>query len=246
MRHDGGGGGGPQHHRSRRRDLLLLRSRVPARVHGRPAVVPATHLTFTSPDTGARVKIRHEFSVDRHPDSVWEFFQDIPNVASCMPGAELTEEHGEGKYSGKVSVKLGAMTATFEGQCTIDPDHGTRVCQIEGKGVDRRGGSRGQVAVEYSVDDHTDAAGGSHVTVDADVKLSGAAAQFGRAGLIQEMSSRLIDEFVQCLEAKLEATTAEEAAQIQAREVKGFSLFFASLWSTIRRWFGRSGNRRQT
>jgi uncharacterized protein len=182
------------------------------------------------------VQIRHEFTVDRDPDAVWEFFQDIPEVASCMPGAQLTDEHGEGRYSGKVSVKLGAMTATFEGQCAIDPDHGARVCQISGKGVDRRGGSRGQVQVEYSVDAVD---GRSHVTVDADVKLSGAAAQFGRAGLINEMSSRLIDEFVQCLEAKLEAETPEEAAAISAGEVRGFTLFFASLWSTIRRFFGR-------
>jgi uncharacterized protein len=185
------------------------------------------------------VQIKHEFTVDRSPDAVWEFFQDIPEVASCMPGAELTEVHGDGKYSGKVSVKLGAMTATFEGQCEIDPDHGERVCQISGKGVDRRGGSRGQVAVNYSVDDHPDAAGRSHVTVDADVKLSGAAAQFGRAGLITEMSNRLIDEFVRCLEAKLEASTPEEAAAIHAGEVKGLSLFFASLWSTIRGFIRR-------
>jgi carbon monoxide dehydrogenase subunit G len=182
------------------------------------------------------VQISHEFTVDRPPDAVWEFFQNIPEVATCMPGAELTEVHDDDRYSGKVSVKLGAMTATFEGQCTIDPDHGTRVCTIEGKGVDRRGGSRGQVAVNYAVND---VEGRSHVTVDADVKLSGAAAQFGRAGLITEMSNRLINEFVQCLEAKLEATTPEEAAAIHAGEVKGFSLFFASLWSAIKRLFRR-------
>jgi uncharacterized protein len=185
------------------------------------------------------VKIRHEFNVDRSSDMVWEFFQDIPNVASCMPGAELIEEKGDGGYAGRVSVKLGAMTATFEGTCKIDPDHGTKKCQIEGKGVDKRGGSRGQVVVEYAVDDHPETTGRSHVTVDADVKLSGAAAQFGRAALIQEMSSRLIDEFVYCLEAKLDATTPEEVASIHASEVKGFSLFFASLWSTIRSWFRR-------
>ena len=44
--------------------------------------------------------------------------------------------------------------------------------------------------------------GGTRVTVDADVMLAGAAAQFGRTGLIQEMSKRLIGEFVHCVEAE--------------------------------------------
>lgn len=183
------------------------------------------------------MKIRHEFEVARPAAAVWTFFQDIPEVASCMPGAELQDQQGDDIYEGKVSVKLGAMTATFEGQATIDPDPETMTCQIEGKGVDRRGGSRGQVSVEYRLHGVN---GGTRVEVDADVKLSGAAAQFGRKGLITEMSNRLIGEFVDCLEAKLGATSPEEAREIHAGDVKGFSLFFASLWSSIKAFFRRT------
>jgi hypothetical protein len=91
------------------------------------------------------------------------------------------------------------------------------------------------VKVNYSL---APAPAGTGVTIDADVTLSGAAAQFGRTGLINEMSSRLIGEFVQCVEGKLAATTVEEAAQIQAGEVKGFALFVQSLLAWIRRLFG--------
>jgi hypothetical protein len=101
---------------------------------------------------------------------------------------------------------------------------------IEGKGVDKKGGSRGQVKVLYTI---TSEGTGSKVVVDADMTLSGPAAQFGRTGLINEMSRRLISEFVSCLEAKLAAPTEAEAESIQAGEVRGISLFFASLWS----WF---------
>ena len=80
-------------------------------------------------------------------------------------------------------------------------------------------------------------------SVDAEVKLSGAIAQFGRTGLVTEMSKRLIGEFVECLELKLAAETAEEAAEIKASEVKGFSLFVSSLVSWIGRLFKRLAGR---
>jgi carbon monoxide dehydrogenase subunit G len=183
------------------------------------------------------VRISHTFEVARPVEDVWTFFQDIPSVSQCLPGAELTEDKGEGVYAGKVSVKLGPLSATFEGEATVSPDDVSRVGTIEGKGVDRRGGSRGQVKVAYTVS-QSDA--GTQVDIDADVTLSGAAAQFGRTGLINEMSSRLIGEFVTCVEGKLAAGSVEEARQVTAGEVKGFSLFIQSLLAWIRRLFSRS------
>ncbi len=182
------------------------------------------------------MKIENEFTVSRPVATVWEFFQDVPSVAQCLPGAELTEDRGDGTYAGKVSVKLGPMAANFEGEATVMPDAGGRRGSIDGKGADRRGGSRGQVKVEYVLEE-TD--GGTKVRIDADVTLSGAAAQFGRTGLISEMSNRLIGEFVACVEGKLAAETPEEAAEVKAADVKGFTLFLESLISWIKRLFTR-------
>jgi hypothetical protein len=128
------------------------------------------------------------------------------------------------------------MTATFEGEATVEADAATRTGSVSGKGVDKRGGSQGQMKMKYALE-AIDA--GTKITVDADVMLAGAAAQFGRTGLIQEMSKRLIAEFVECVEAKLAAQTVEEAAAVTAGEVKGMSLFLASLWATIVKFFKR-------
>ena len=182
------------------------------------------------------MNISNEFVVDRPIHTVWEAFQDVPSVVQCLPGATITEEKGGNVYAGVVEVKLGPMTPKFEGEAKISPDEPTRSGHLEGKGVDRSAGSRGQVDVEYRL---KEAGGTTHVFVDADIKLSGAIAQFGRTGLVEEMSKRLIDEFVYCLHAKLDAGTAEEAASIQAGEVKGFSLFFASFASWIGNFFKR-------
>lgn len=183
------------------------------------------------------MKISQEFVVARPPSDVWDFFQDVPAVAQCLPGAELGGQNDDGSYNGNLSVKLGPMTAAFEGKATITPDESSHSAQIEGKGVDKKGGSRGQVKVLYEITEDPD---GSKVSVDADVTLSGPAAQFGRTGLINEMSKRLIADFVGCLEGKLAAPSEQEADTIAAGEVRGISLFFASLWSWLKGLFGGS------
>lgn len=182
------------------------------------------------------MKIEHEFTVARPPERVWEFFQNVPSVAECLPGAEMMGQADDGSYDGKLSVKLGPMAASFEGKATVTPDPEAKSAVIEGKGVDRTGGSRGQVKVVYQI---TPDDGGSKVGVDADVTLSGPVAQFGRTGLVNEMSKRLIGEFVQCLEAKLAADSPAEASTIKAGEVRGISLFFSSLWAWLTGLFRR-------
>jgi len=180
------------------------------------------------------MKVTQEFEVAQPVSAVWDFFQDVPAVAQCLPGAELLEDKGDGTYVGKVEVKLGPMSAAFEGEATVTPDEAAKTGTISGKGVDKRGGSRGQVKVAYGL---TAAGSGTTVLVDADVTLSGAAAQFGRTGLINEMSKRLISDFVACLEGKLGAATEAEAESITAGDVSGFSLFLSSLIASITRFF---------
>lgn len=186
------------------------------------------------------MKITEIITVERDPEAVWELFQDVQALAHCLPGAELDEVHGDGTYSGSVGARLGPITATFEGKATVTSDHDTRSGTVDGKGVDRRGGSRGQVKVHYSIEPGDE---GTIVTIDADVLLSGAAAQFGRTGLIKEMSTRLIDEFVHCVEAKLAAETQEEASEISAGDVRGLSLFLSSLIVSITNFLKRLASR---
>jgi len=189
------------------------------------------------------MNITEQFTVTQPIAEVWTLFHDVPELARCLPGAELTSDNGDGTYDGRVSVKLGPISASFEGTATVTFDDDVYTSSIKGRGVDRSGGSQGQVAVDVRLVE-ADAAT-TDVTIDAKVTLAGPIAQFGRTGLVNEVSKRLIDEFSSCLHAKLDATTAEDAAVITASEVHGLTLFLSSTWSAFVGWirsrFSRSG-----
>ncbi len=180
------------------------------------------------------MNVTEQFAVTRPIDAVWALFQDVSELARCLPGAELTADNGDGTYEGSVSVKLGPISASFDGKATVLFDDETYTSTIKGRGVDRSGGSQGRVEVEVRLSDvdgvHTD------VTIDAKVMLAGPVAQFGRTGLVNEVSKRLIDEFSECLHAKLDAESAAEASMIEASDVKGLSLFVSSTWGALVRW----------
>lgn len=184
------------------------------------------------------MNVTEHFVVSQPVDAVWSLFQDVPELARCLPGAELTEDHGDGTYEGSVSVKLGPISASFVGKATVEFDHDANTIAIKGRGVDRSGGSQGRVDV--GVDLVGTDEGHTSVTIAAAVQLAGPIAQFGRTGLVNEVSKRLIDEFSDCVHAKLDAASPEVAEAITAPEVHGLSLFFASLWATVRGWFRKS------
>ena len=182
------------------------------------------------------MQISHRFEVARPVDVVWEMFQDVPAVAQCLPGANLTADKGNHVYAGTIAVKLGPMAVTFEGEATITHDRENRSALIDGRGVDRKGGSRGQVKVTYTLSSTGPV--GTAVVIDADVTLAGPAAQFGRTGLINEMSRRLIADFASCLEAKMAAPTPVAADAISAPEVKPIGLLWNTFVVWVRRLFG--------
>lgn len=178
-------------------------------------------------------EIRQNFTVHRPVPVVWAFFQDVPKVAQCMPGVELVDDHGDDSYSGQLKLKLGPINATFQGDAHItERDSGAHRGSISAKGVDRQGGSRATADVSYwlaAVDD------GTAVSIEATISLQGSMAQFGRTGLLEEVSGRLTKEFAECLSGKLTAPTEEEAATVRARDVRGLSLLIQSLWGWLRR-----------
>jgi uncharacterized protein len=177
-------------------------------------------------------EIRETFRVPRRADDVWSLFQDVPAVADCIPGAALEDSHEEGVYKGALKVKLGPIQASFKGEARHkEVDETSRSGNISARGVDRNGGNRASVLMSYGL---SDLGAETEVHLMANIKLQGPLAQFGRTGIMREVSSRLTKEFAECLEAKLGAQTSEVARSVTAAEVKGFHLMVQALLARLR------------
>lgn len=188
--------------------------------------------------------IVESFTIEQPIGTVWAFFQDVPQVVLCLPGLELTGQSGETTYQGKIKIKVGPITGAFEGEASIvELDEAAHRARIEGKGVDRQGGSRAAATVVYELIAEGE---GTTVKVTADIKLTGALAQMGRTGIIRDVAAQLIAEFAATLRAKLAASSPAEAARIEATPVRGERLLLGILWRAVKRLFsglfgGRAG-----
>ena len=84
--------------------------------------------------------INHSFQVDQPIDQVWNFFDDVPLVAACVPGADLTKEVGEDQYEGDVTISAGPVKLEFSGELKIKSrDNTKKVIVLEGAGADKKG-----------------------------------------------------------------------------------------------------------
>ena len=95
--------------------------------------------------------IRNEFDVAAPVEEVWQFFGDIPQVAACLPGTELTDDLGDDKYGGKVAVRMGPVRLNFAGTAEItERDESGKRIVVHATGAEARG--RGQASMVVTRD----------------------------------------------------------------------------------------------
>jgi carbon monoxide dehydrogenase subunit G len=146
--------------------------------------------------------IKSGFEVAQPVDKVWRAFDDIPQVAACLPGAQLTEDLGDDKYNGTVAIRMGPVKLQFAGTAQIkERDEAAKRIVVDAAGADEKG--RGQAAMLVTA---TLAAvrGGTRVDVSQDLQLSGAAAQYGR-GMISDVTAVLMRDFATNLQTRIDA-----------------------------------------
>ena len=88
------------------------------------------------------VTLNEETTIASPPERVWPLLRDPAVVASCIPGAELAPDEGDGVWRGTIRVKFGPTVAIFRGEARLTFDDADRRIVIEGRGIDGRGASR--------------------------------------------------------------------------------------------------------
>jgi carbon-monoxide dehydrogenase small subunit len=182
------------------------------------------------------IEIQKLFSVSRPAEEVWAFFGDTGRVVTCLPGASIIRQRSADDFDGAMAVKLGPITANFTGRARITHDDSSHSGVIIGSGIDKSGGSRAAGEIEYAVRD----AGSNQATVELKIRalLAGPLAQFGRAGIVDDLVAKMTERFSANLEARLSGVPP--AGDQKTLEVG--SLFWSLLVERLKRLFSRNSS----
>lgn len=153
------------------------------------------------------MELSNEIEVNAGVEEVWAAFNDPERIAPCLPGAQLQEIEGE-EMRGVVKVKVGPITAQYKGAAVYqerDKDNWRIVIKGDGRGSSGNASALITAKLDPLADDKT------KVNVDTDLTITGKVAQFGR-GAIADVSTKLMGQFADNLEALIEEGPGEEPA----------------------------------
>jgi carbon-monoxide dehydrogenase small subunit len=188
-------------------------------------------------DVEGASRLTQSFVLPHPREAVWKLMSDVEAVARCMPGLSLDGPPVGDAVSGRLEAKIGPIVASFAGEGTLRrlPAEFRQV--IEGRGGDRRSGSRATGSVDYRLSAFTDEAGREATRVDVVIgyALTGPLAQFGRGSLVRDLVRRIGEAFAQNLDAQLhDPTTA-----IPRGQIGGLSLLLQVLGDRVRALLSR-------
>ena len=187
--------------------------------------------------------IKNEFEVAEPVEKVWQFFDNIPQVAACLPGAELTEDLGDDKYKGKVAVRMGPVRLQFAGTADItERDEAAKRVVVHASGADEKGRGQASMVVTATLTRAGPGNRGTKVGVSQDLQLSGAAAQYGR-GMISDVTAVLMRDFSVNMQNRIErldrGESSEQIAAATATPASGFTVAMRAAVMALSRVFRR-------
>jgi carbon monoxide dehydrogenase subunit G len=131
--------------------------------------------------------------------TIYAFFTDPHQVASCAPGFQSMEILGPDHFKPKVGVGLGAVKATFTLDVMLtdlrEPEHAV----VKGHGV----AAGSAVDLSGSMDLEAESENVTRMNWSADVNVSGTIASVG-ARLMEGTARKLTARFFDCVRQKVE------------------------------------------
>ena len=179
------------------------------------------------------------FQVSANIDSVWAVLNDPQQVVVCVPGAQLTETLDEDHFKGKVTLKIGPVTAKFNGKVEFTQrDSAKYEMAMEGKGADisGKGGATMKMSLSLKALEKC-----TEVTCNMTVSITGRIAQFG-ARMIEAVNNKLFEQFIQNFSNLLGQENGEEDSSTNssaAEPVKAASLVGSVIMSELKKKFGK-------
>jgi carbon monoxide dehydrogenase subunit G len=161
------------------------------------------------------MQIENEFEVAAPPERVYAFLLDVNRIVNCMPGAELSEVVDPETFKGKVKIKVGPITVSYNGTARIaEREEATHRAVLHAEGRETTGPGSARATAVMTVEP---AEAGSKVRLATDFNVAGRVANFGR-GVMEDVSRRLVNQMAACIKSNLESAEAESAEAAEPPE----------------------------
>lgn len=180
--------------------------------------------------------IEETFTIEAPIQKVWDFFLNIQQVSTCVPGAEVKQIDPQ-NYDGTLTVKVGPIGASFSGSVTLTQQTAPTVLEATLKAKDKMTASTVQGKFTSTLTSVSPSQ--TSVNYSIDVAIRGKLGQFGQT-VIQDTGKRLSAEFLACVKSQIEVPegaapppplTTNAAGGVAAKA------FFSALFSAIANWF---------
>lgn len=181
------------------------------------------------------LKIEKNFQVQEPVEKVWAFLSDPRKVATCVPGARITEQVDEKTYQGTISVKVGPSVTDYRGEVAIVRlDSLNHEIELLGKGQDVRG--RGSASMKMTGRLRALPDGGTEVTSVSELAVVGILAQMG-ARVITEVSNIMFDQFSKNFQTRLQQPSeqSEPPASTQVEPINASSVAWEAAKGLLRK-----------
>ena len=190
------------------------------------------------------VKAEKQLKLNQNPDMVWKMMIDPSFMVKTVPGAELTELLDDRNFNGKISLKIGPVTAKFNGEAKftklVEEDY---ELTLEGKGLDTSGKGGANMTMNIKLAPIDD--GGTEMKSSMSLSITGRLAQFG-GRMIVAVNNKMFDQWAKSFTDLLNeqsptnysneksSTQQTDSKPVESTPVKAFPL----AWAAIKGLFG--------
>ena len=158
------------------------------------------------------MRFDNEFDVAGTPPEVIALFDDLPLMASFLPGASVGEANPDGTWPATLVVAFGPKRIAFKGKLTNDVDRPNLAGMVTGNASADMRGAKMSVTMNYRL---AQCPAGTRVTLVSEAEMTGILAEFARTGGVV-LTNALLAEFAGRFSAHVAARRPQLAGTLPA------------------------------
>ena len=150
----------------------------------------------------SRVESEEEFTVGADKDEVMNFFLNLKNIGSCIPGCESVTILDNGTALFRVKLKVGYISRTFELKAKFKDTSSPERISFVGEGVDA------EIAGDLGIIPRTDC---TLIKYRIEIRPVSVVGKTALTMLGKDLVKQQASEFAKCVKSRLDVKTLKES-----------------------------------